>query len=302
MSKRSPFKSTGIQKEFFAAYDGVLKLWPVPYEELLLSSRFGETHVVISGPENAPPLVLLHGFMNTLMMWLPNVEALARKHRVYAIDTMGHPSRSVPDEPIRNPHEFSEWLTSTLGGLGLDRVSLAGISHGGWIALNFAIASPSEVSKLILVAPAASFQPIRKRFLARTMASFLPPRHSRFTSMMKWMGLEDTPEDPYSGPLLELIWLGGTHFRMSPQARRVMGSVFSDDQLSALPMPVLLLVGESEVIYDPAKAKARAEEHIPNLTAAMIPRGRHAMSVNHAQEVNARILDFLGTDHESPPT
>lgn len=293
MDKRSPFKTAQDKKKFLAAYDAVLSLWPVPFRELMLSSRFGETHVVISGPEDAPPLVLLHGFMNTLMMWLPNIEALSTDHRVYAIDTMGHPSKSMPFEPIRNPGDFSEWLTSTLDDLKLGSVALAGISHGGWIALNFALGSPDRVETLILVAPAASFEPISKRFLARTLMSFLPPRHSRFTSMMSWMGLEDTPGDPYSGPLLDLIWLGGTHFRMSSATRRVMGTVFSDDELRSLAMPVLLLLGEEEVICNPTKVMRRAEQLIPNVTAAMVRGGRHAMSVNRAEAINTRIFEFI---------
>lgn len=299
MGQRSPFRTMQDQDEFFAVYDAVLGLWPVPYEELMLSSRFGETHVVVSGPADAPPLVLLHGFMNTLMMWLPNVEALTTDHRVYAIDTMGHPSRSMPAEPIQNPGDFSEWLTATLDGLSLGPVALAGISHGGWIALNYALDSPGRVETLILVAPAASFEPISKRFLARTFMSFLPPRHSRFTSMMSWMGLEDRQGDPYSGPLLNLIWLGGTNFRMPSATRRVMGNVFSDDELRGLPVPVLLLLGDEEVVCDPLKAIRRAEQLVPNLNTAMIPGGRHAMSVNQAEAINTQILEFIREQHRS---
>ena len=132
------------------------------------------------------------------------------------------------------------------------------------------------------------------------MMSFLPPRHSRFKSMMRWMGLEDTPGDPYSGPLLDLIWLGGIHFRMPSATRRVMGNVFSDDELRALPVPVLLLVGEEEVVYDPHKAIRRAEQLVPRLKAAMIPGGRHAMSANQAETINTRILEFIRT-HKGRP-
>ena len=300
MGKGSPFKTVEGEREFLAAYDAVLGLWPVPYEEVMVPSRFGATHVVVSGPEGAAPLVLLHGFMNTLLMWLPNVEALSKDHRVYAIDTMGHPSKSIPDEPIRNKADFAEWLTTTLDGLRLDKVALAGISHGGWVALNYAVTSPERVKKLTLLAPAASFQPISKRFLLRTMMSFLPPRHARFESMMSWMGLEESPDDTMTGPLLDLIWLGGIHFRMPPETRRVMGDVFPDAELRALPMQVLLLIGEDEVIYDPTKAMNRAEQLISELEGALIPGGRHAMSFKRAELVNPRILEFLQEYEEHP--
>src|SRR5262245_29224247 len=56
----SPFKNAEGKARFVAAYDAVLKQWPVPYEELDIPTRFGRTHVIAAGPKNAPVLVLLH--------------------------------------------------------------------------------------------------------------------------------------------------------------------------------------------------------------------------------------------------
>ena len=97
-----------------------MKLWPVPYEEIEIPSRFGMTHVVISGPKDAPPLVLLHGYMATLLMWSPNIVDFSNDYRVYAIDTMGQPSKSIPDEPIRDAADYVAWLNATLDARVLD--------------------------------------------------------------------------------------------------------------------------------------------------------------------------------------
>jgi hypothetical membrane protein len=96
---RSPFKTPEGEATYQAAYEAAMKLWPVPYEEREIPTRFGMTHVVISGPEDAPPLVLLHGYMATLMMWAPNIADFSKDYRVYAIDVMGQPSRSIPGDP-----------------------------------------------------------------------------------------------------------------------------------------------------------------------------------------------------------
>src|SRR5690348_10482872 len=113
----TPFKTEQGEATFLAAYDAALKAWPVPFEERTVTSRFGATHVVVSGPADAPPVVLLHGFWATLTMWAPNVAALALDHRVYAIDVMGQPSRSVPADPIRTREDHVTWLSATLDGL-----------------------------------------------------------------------------------------------------------------------------------------------------------------------------------------
>ena len=149
--------------KFLAAYNAALKLWPVPYEELDIPTRFGKTHVVAAGPKDAPALVLLHGYMATSVMWAPNIADVSGDYRVYAIDVMGQPSKSVPDDPIRNATDYVAWLTATLDGLGLSRVSLVGMSFGGWIALRYAVAAPDRIQRLVLLSP-GGFLPMAKQF------------------------------------------------------------------------------------------------------------------------------------------
>lgn len=128
MSGPSPFKTPAGETRFLAAYDHELRRWPVPYEQVDVHGHFGTTHVVICGPETAPPLLLLHGYLATLTMWWPNIAALSQGHRVYAVDVMGQPGKSRPDEPIRSAADYGSWLTDTLGALHLDRVDLVGMS------------------------------------------------------------------------------------------------------------------------------------------------------------------------------
>ena len=92
MSHPPAFKTPQGEAAFLAAYDAAMKLWPVPYEEFDVPTRFGMTHVIASGPKDAAPLVLLHGYMATSVMWGPNIADFSKDFRVYAIDVMGQPS------------------------------------------------------------------------------------------------------------------------------------------------------------------------------------------------------------------
>jgi len=77
MSKNiSIFRKNGDMETFIAVYDKALKLWKVPYEELMIPTRFGETHIVVAGSADAEPLILIHGMKFSATMWYPNIEML----------------------------------------------------------------------------------------------------------------------------------------------------------------------------------------------------------------------------------
>src|SRR5512139_1450594 len=87
-------------------YLAILDRWPVPHQELTISTSFGETYVIASGPEDAPPVVLLHAFFATATSWYRNVEALSHSHRVYAVDIIGGGNRSRACKPVKSMDDF----------------------------------------------------------------------------------------------------------------------------------------------------------------------------------------------------
>jgi pimeloyl-ACP methyl ester carboxylesterase len=208
---------------------------------------------------------------------------------------LGQPGKSIPDpdQPIRDAADFNAWLSATLNGLNLDRFSLVGQSYGGWLSLNFAMNAAERVRKLALLSPAASFQPIARQFNLRAMPMFLLPTRLTVNSYMGWLGLKDTPSDKVPRRLLDLMYLGLKHFRLSPETARILPTVFSDEELRALRVPVLLLIGENDVMYDAAEALARARRLIPDFTGELIPNCGHEMCGSQSRVVDACVLDFL---------
>ena len=82
-----------------ARYRRLLGRWPVPSEQLLLSTSQGETFVMASGPKDAPPIVLLHGAGANALFWMRDVAAWSGHFRVYAVDIIGEPGLSAPSRP-----------------------------------------------------------------------------------------------------------------------------------------------------------------------------------------------------------
>ncbi|HTI41579.1 MAG TPA: alpha/beta fold hydrolase [Vicinamibacterales bacterium] len=286
------FKTAAGEAAFMAAYDDAMKHWPVPYDEVDIPSRFGSTHVIACGPKDAPPLVLLHGYMATSVMWAPNVADFSRHFRVYAIDVVGQPGKTIPRDPIRSAIDYVTWLNTTLNGLRLNRFALAGQSFGGWVALEYAIAEPYRVDKLVLLSP-GGLLPLARQFALRGMLMTYLPTRFTVNSFMHWIGLTDAPGETDARAVLDLMYLGMKHFGFALETLRVTPSAFSHGELTSIYPPTLVLIGEREVIYNPAKALERALDLIPDVRGELIPRCSHDMVVRQRRLVDARVIEFL---------
>jgi pimeloyl-ACP methyl ester carboxylesterase len=277
-----------------------MRLWPVPYESMDLRSRFGSTHLVVCGPKEAPPLVLLHCFATSLACWAYNVADLSRDHRVYALDLVGQAGKSIPDQPMGTREEMAEWLTGVLDALGIGQADLAGYSYGGFAALNYAMRAPERVTRLILLSPVGGLVPPKKQFYVRGMVTMAFPGLSHFTARRVWFdwffyrpNLENAMTRRLFDRLLHQSALGMRYFR-SPTL--VLPLACSDEELRSVKAPTLLLIGRQEALYDAAPAVERARRLIPDLRAEVIPGASHDLPVSKPEVVNARVLAFLASD------
>jgi pimeloyl-ACP methyl ester carboxylesterase len=288
---QSIFKSLDLEKQYMAAYQSVLYLWPVPSEPIGIETRFGTTHGNACGSQDNPAMVLLPGFGANSTMWFANVAALSNQYRVYALDTPGQPGKSIPREAL-NPLNCSAWITEVLDGIGLEKAHFVGVSLGGWLALNFAIHVPERVDHVVLLDPAASLEKMSTTFL---LHSFIPimvhPTRSGLIKYFRWMtrGYQVNPA------WAELMLLGILNTRPQPPIR---ATPFSDEQLSTIRAPVLVLIGSRSVIYNPVSVQRRAAQMIPNVQAEIIPEASHALIEEKSELVNSRILQFCQKKEE----
>ena len=125
--------------------------------------------------------------------------------------------------------------------------------------------------------------------------TFFPTRFT-VNSFMRWLGITDAPGENDARPLLELMYLGLKYFRVPTETLRALPAAFSDDELRAMRVPVLLLFGDHERIYDPAAALARARRLLPDFQGELVPQSSHDMCFSQRRLVDRRVLDFLN-DH-----
>lgn len=283
------FKSPEGGAEYRTAYDATLSAWPVPFRSLVVPTRAGRTHVIASGPEDAPPLVLLPMTFISATMWLYNVAALSSCFRVYALDTTGDIGKSAPESPVRSRADIAGWLTDVLDGLGIKSAYMAGCSYGGWMTMSFALSAPERVRKIALLGPAATFVPLRLQFFLRGASVQMLPRKPVVYSFLRWCS---TREDLAVNPIVHQMLVGLRHFRFQPQ-NSVFPAVFTDEELKTVKMPVLVLIGDKERVLDPVRAVERARRRVPGVEAEIIPGAGHALPIDQPEIVNARLLEFF---------
>lgn len=287
MSKNSSIYITPENEaKIMAMYDAKLAGWPVPYECFTVPTRFGRTHIIASGPKDAPPIVLIHAMGVTSTMWLPNIAALSSDHRVYAPDTIGDLGKSVLHQLSRYPKNgqaYSEWLVDVFNELGIEQACVVGASMGGWITMNHAIYAPNRVKRIVLLGPQGIASNLEVLFRLFSIIFF--PTQTNKKSLIRWI-LGDNPlvNEAFADYMVSAMNCRG---KLAPPLK------LPNDKLRRIKAPTLLFVGESDPTLSKKKDVNRAARLIHDIQVEIMHNTGHIMSTEDPDYVNTHILKFL---------
>ena len=289
-----PFRSEDARDRYLKVYDLRSRDWPVPQTTVMAETSYGPTFVRISGPEDAPPLVLLHGAGGNSLQWIPNVAALSKHFRIYAVDNIYDFGRSVYLRDMTSPQDFTTWLDELFTALNLkDNINLVGLSYGGWLAAEYGLRFPERLHKIVLLAPAGTILPLSLAWIRRAVLCALPI--SFFTrSFMFWL-LDDLAQKDQAGRHLVEQWSEDQFLAIQSYKpkRLVNPRVLEDSELAAFKVPVLVMLGEHEKIYDPEKALDRVHGVAPGIETCLVPGAGHDLTAVQSELVDCRIIEFL---------
>jgi pimeloyl-ACP methyl ester carboxylesterase len=246
--------------------------------------------VILAGPEDAPPLVVLPGgnFLNPLCLswFLPLTETF----RLYAPDIVGQPGRSARTRPSARGDGHARWLGEVLDGLGLGMASFVGISYGAGLVLRLAGLAPGRVAGAVLVSPAGvAAGPIwpMLRDAALPMLVYRA-RPNRERLMRAARPLLTEPVEPYVRQL-GLIY---RHVKLDRELPRAA----TKEELAGYRAPTLLFAAENDLFFPANRVIPRAEEIVPTLETETLAGIRHVPSRDAFAHINARTAAFLNPD------
>ena len=253
----------------------------------VINTSFGGTNVILAGPRDAPPLVVLPGgnFLNPLCLswFMP----LAGSFRLHAPDIVGQPGRSAQTRPKARGDGHGRWLGEVLDGLGLRRVPLVGISYGAGVILRLAGLAPERVARAVLVSPAGiatgSVWPMLKEVALPMLLYRAAPNGERLLRAARPILTE--PEEIQ----VRQLGLVYRHVKLDRELPRAA----TREELSAYDSPTLLFAAEDDLFFPAAEVVPRAREIIPNLETETLSGSRHVPSGRVFDGINGRAAAFL---------
>jgi pyruvate dehydrogenase E2 component (dihydrolipoamide acetyltransferase) len=234
-------------------------------------------------------VVLVHGFGGDLDNWLFNIDALAGKTRVYALDLPGHgQSTKTLGEP--SLATLSNALTGFMDAVGIDSAHLVGHSMGGAVALQTALDAAERVKSLTLISSAALGAEINGAYI------------DGFVAAANRRGLKPVIEQLFDDPtlvsrqllddLLKYKRLDGVREALSSLASALFAngrqtSVLAG-HLAGMQQPALVIWGANDRVIPSSHATA-----LGNARVEVIEGAGHMVQMEKANRINEMILAHI---------
>lgn len=191
-------------------------------------------HYELSGPADAPVVVLVHGLTASLTVWNGQAERLCRRFRVLRYDLRSHGQSEAIDRPCTRS-DLATDLIALLDALGIERAALVGHSAGGVVVMHAALEHPARVWAVALVGTSSECNDKTSAWYAKVAEE---ARTEGVEAALRTMGISAGSASISDGP-------GFSHL---PMAMRTLNEDPLTERLRALRLPAWIVVGEKDFL------------------------------------------------------
>lgn len=264
----------------------------------IVSLPGADLQVVERGPRDASPIVLVHCFTCSIDWWDGMIPLLARKHRVIAMDLLGHGGSEKPTSGYSIP-EQADLIAAALGRLGVREAEVVGHSLGGPISIALAEQSPELVDRLVIIdsVPDRSygdvgfigelpFMPVIGQTLWRIKPDF---------SIKDGLKIAFAPGFPVPDAFVEDVkrMTYGSYSGSHDGFDEYTGEEALPERLAAIGKPALAIMGaEEQIANDPEAALAAYRAAGPDTQTKLISGAGHSPNVEKPTQTAALVLAF----------
>jgi pimeloyl-ACP methyl ester carboxylesterase len=258
-------------------------------------------HYQEAGDEQAPPVILIHGFISSNLVWSPILLSLARKgFRVIAPDLPGYGYSDKPADARYTIAEQARAIIGLMDELQIKKAMVVGASYGGAIAATMAIDYPERVEKLILVG-AVSNDDAKKNFLLRVsclplIGDIATPLFlgSRWILRKRMQNMYRRMQKPINERMIaarhHLLATANTHRAMIRTARAWSANRIQREA-SLIRQPTMLVWGDADD-HIPLTNAFRLRDMIPNAKLIVFRNCGHIPPAEHPEKFVEAVAEF----------
>lgn len=244
-------------------------------------------------------LVLIHAFPLSADMWLPQLAKVPQGWRFIAPDVRGFRGAGPAFEDAAlagaTMDDYADDLLSLIDHLDLDKVAVAGLSMGGYVAMALAVRAPERITHLILADTRMTADTPEGRSGREKMKADVEragPRAVADAMLPKLVGETTKQEQP---DLADAV----RHMIEMNRTEAIAGAIDAlksrpdrTEALSRVAVPTLVICGSEDVITPPADSEALSRT-IPGARLEIIPAAGHLSNLEQPVRFNAALQAFL---------
>ena len=238
-------------------------------------------------------VLLLHGFGGDLDNWMFNLDSLAEKHRLLALDLPGH-GQSVKTNVDPSLSGMATFVRKFLDVLSVSSVHVVGHSMGGAIAMQLASDSPETVKSLGLICSAGLGPDINSDYLR----GFVEAQSQQELKLVleQLFADESLVNLQLVNNLLNYKRMDGVEATLKALSETLISAgeqTFLTDNIVASGIPVLVIWGKQDRIIPVSHAQNFSAAGGYCVEVEIFDSAGHMVQMEKAYEVNRSLLNFL---------
>jgi len=238
-------------------------------------------------------VLLLHGFGGDLDNWMFNLDSLAEKHRVLALDLPGH-GQSVKTNVDPSLSGMATFVSKFLDVLSVSSVHVVGHSMGGAIAMQLASDSPETVKSLGLICSAGLGPDINSDYLR----GFVEAQSQQELKLVlqQLFADESLVNLQLVNDLLNYKRIDGVEATLNALSETLISAgehTFLTDNIVASGIPVLVIWGKQDRIIPVSHAQNYSAAGGSCVEVEIFDSAGHMVQMEKAHDVNRSLLNFL---------
>jgi pimeloyl-ACP methyl ester carboxylesterase len=246
------------------------------------------------------PLVLIPGFGTGLWLWFKQTGGLARRFRTIVFDPRGV-GRSDGGRAPATIEACANDVATLLSALGVERAHILGVSFGGFVAQEFALAHPQMLSKLVLCCTSFGgtrhLLPSASTLQAMASAEGLNTEERTRRNLLPTFAPKFVAEQPEEVEEVTALRLRHPVGELTHLAQVQAAATFdASERVSRIEAPTLVVTGDEDAIVPPGNSRNLAAM-IPGARLSVIEGAGHMVFIERAEEFNRAVIEFLEEPH-----